>query len=101
MAENHIDATQFINLALSFALLFLSISVYRRAPMVRGFSIAMMLIAVVSVVFYIVVIVTLLDEATPEISAFLSGVRSVFTYTVMCGICVMWLKLYKEHSSHE
>jgi hypothetical protein len=98
---NHIDATQFINLSLSIILFAMSIQVYRRVPVVRGFSIAMTLIAVVSVVFYIVVILTLLDEVTPEIASFLSGIRSAFSYTLMCGICWMWLRLYREHSPHD
>lgn len=98
-SPNHFDVTQFVVLALSVTLFDMSFIAYRRAPAVRGFALAMMLIGFVSVLFYTVVIVSPVDELYPDMIAFASGIRSAFVYTVLIGIVWMWIKFYNEHKS--
>jgi hypothetical protein len=65
-------------------------------PVVRGFSIAVLLIALVSVVFYVVVLLTALNRVSPEFADLLSGMRSAFIYTILIGFGWTWLKLYRD-----
>lgn len=94
MTENIVTLDQIISLSVSIALLFLSIGVIRHVPAMRGFGIAILMIACASVAFYLVAILTTVNESDRVLFSVISGIRSIFTYTVLCGVCVMWLKLY-------
>jgi hypothetical protein len=94
---NHLDLTQYINLVLSSILLAIMVVNYFKVPSVKGFALGVALIALSSIVFYVVVIITTLDESSPVVAAIVSGIRSAFTYTMMIGIGIMWLKLGREN----
>jgi hypothetical protein len=96
-APNHLDVTQFVVLGLSLVLSALSLRAYRQSPTVRGFALSLFCIGLISVVFYLVVIMTPVDELYPDIVAFASGIRSAFVYTVLCGVAWMWVRFYNGH----
>jgi hypothetical protein len=99
-SPNHLDVTQFVVLGLSLVLSVLSLRAYRRSPSMRGFALSLFCIGLISVAFYLVVIMTQIDELYPDIVAFASGIRSAFVYTVLCGVAWMWVRFYNE-KSHE
>lgn len=98
--QNVVTLDQLVNLCLLSALLVLSLAVKRHVPESKGFALAVISIAIVNLFFYAVVILTSINEADRVLFAMISGVRSAFTYTVLCGMCVMWLKL-SVGSNHE
>lgn len=91
---NIVTPDQVIALGVSVALMFLSIGVIRHVAAMRGFGIAIFFVSIASVAFYLIAILTTVNESDRVLFAFISGLRSIFTYTVLCGVCVMWLKLY-------
>jgi hypothetical protein len=96
MIPNQIDLPQIFNFALSVTLLYLAVRVFQLVPSVKGFALAMIFIAAISVVFYLLVIMSDINENNAALTQFLSAVRSFSTYTMLCGMCVMWLKLRPE-----
>jgi hypothetical protein len=89
-----VEVALIINLALASIMFVVMVAVLRRVPSVRGFAIAMLLIALVSIIFYVVVLLTTLNRLSPDLADLLSGMRSAFIYTILIGIGITWLKLY-------
>ena len=93
-----VDVALVINLTLAIILLAVMSAVYFRSPAVRGFALAMIFIALVSVAFYVVVILTTLNRMSPDLADLLSGMRSAFIYTILIGVGITWLKLYRDRA---
>jgi hypothetical protein len=91
--QNVVTIDQLINLCLLSAMLVLAIGVKRHVPSAKGFALAVISIAFVNLFFYVVIVLTSINEADRILFAIVSGIRSAFTYTVMCIMCIMWLKL--------
>lgn len=91
---NVVTVDQIVNIILCAVLLILSLGVVKYVKVVRGFGIAFTFIAAIGLLFYLVAITTTINECDRALYSVISGFRSIFTYTVLCGVCVMFLKLF-------
>lgn len=91
---NLVTADQISNMIISIALLILSLMALHFAPQLRGFGLIFCLIAIVNIGFYCIVIFTNINEAHQQAFDIISGIRTAFTLTALCGACAILVLLY-------